>query len=280
MRLRSLLFVPGDRPERFAKAAASGADALILDLEDSVAAERKAFARDAIAEWLAEAAETPCFVRVNPLGTAAIAEDLAAIAERRPAGLVLPKADGATAIRTLVALVAQAGAACPPILPIATETPAALFHLGSYGDVAAHLAGLTWGAEDLPAAIGAASARESDGSYTAPFAMVRSLALFAAHAAGAAAIETVYPDIADGEGLSGYVARGRRDGFTGMLAIHPAQIEAIHHGFTPSAEEIAAAQEIVEAFLANPAAGALRLNGRMIDRPHLEQARRLLARAE
>jgi citrate lyase subunit beta/citryl-CoA lyase len=280
MRLRSLLFVPGDRPERFAKAAASGADALILDLEDSVAAERKAFARDAIAEWLAEAAETPCFIRVNPLGTAAIAEDLAAIAQCRPAGLVLPKADGATAIRTLVALVAQAGAACPPILPIATETPAALFHLGSYGDVAAHLAGLTWGAEDLPAAIGATSARESDGSYTAPFAMVRSLALFSAHAAGVAAIETVYPDIADGEGLSGYVARGRRDGFTGMLAIHPAQIEAIHHGFTPSAEEIAAAQEIVEAFLVNPAAGALRLNGRMIDRPHLEQARRLLARAE
>lgn len=280
MRLRSLLFVPGDRPERFAKAAASGADALILDLEDSVLAERKDFAREAIAEWLSAAPETPSFVRVNPLGTAAVADDLAVLAACRPTGLVLPKADGAAAIRTFVALAAQAGAVCPPILPIATETPGALFQLGSYGEVAAHLVGLTWGAEDLPAAIGASSARESDGAYTAPFAMVRSLALFAAHAAGVAAIETVYPDIADSEGLSAYVARGRRDGFTGMLAIHPAQIEAIHAGFTPDADEIAAATEIVEAFRAHPEAGALRLHGRMIDRPHLEQARRLLARAE
>ncbi|WP_333571557.1 HpcH/HpaI aldolase/citrate lyase family protein [Sphingomonas sp.] len=280
MRLRSLLFVPGDRPERFAKAAASGADALILDLEDSVVAERKDFAREAIAAWLADMPATPCFVRVNPLGTAAIAGDLAALATCRPAGLVLPKADGAAAIRTLVALVAQSGAVCPPILPIATETPAALFQLGSYGEVAAHLAGLTWGAEDLPAAIGAVSARESDGSYTDPFAMVRSLALFAAHAAGVSAIETVYPDIADIDGLAGYVARGRRDGFTGMLAIHPAQIDAINGGFTPSEAEIAAAREIVEAFAASPIAGALRLHGKMIDRPHLEQARRLLARAE
>lgn len=279
MRLRSLLFVPGDRPERFAKAAASGADALILDLEDSVVLERKAFAREAIATWLMDGDPTPCFVRVNPLGTAALADDLVAIAGCRPAGLVLPKADGAAAIRTLVALVAQAGAACPPILPIATETPAALFQLGSYAEVAPHLAGLTWGAEDLPAAIGASSARESDGGYTAPFAMVRSLALFAAHAAGVAAIETVYPDIADLEGLGAYVARGRRDGFTGMLAIHPAQIAPINQGFTPSAAEIAAAQAIVDAFAANPAAGALKLDGRMIDRPHLEQARRLLARA-
>ncbi len=278
MRLRSLLFVPGDRPERFAKAAASGADALILDLEDSVVAERKLYAREAIAEWLADMPGTPCFVRVNPLATPAIAEDLAAIAACRPAGLVLPKADGAAAVRTLVARVAQAGAACPPILPIATETPAALFQLGSYGEVAAHLAGLTWGAEDLPAAMGATSAREADGGYTAPFAMVRSLALFAAHAAGVAAIETVYPDIADAEGLAGYVARGRRDGFTGMLAIHPAQIEPINTGFTPSDAEVAAAQAIVDAFVANPEAGALKLDGRMIDRPHLEQARRLLAR--
>lgn len=280
MRLRSLLFVPGDRPERFAKAAASGADALILDLEDSVVEDRKVLAREAIGAWLADAPETPCFVRVNPLGTAAIHDDLAALAACRPAGLVLPKADGAASIRALVALVARSGAVCPPILPIATETAAALFQLGSYGDVAAHLAGLTWGAEDLPAAIGAVSARDSDGGYTAPFAMVRALALFAAHAAAVPAIETVYPDIADADGLAAYVARGRRDGFTGMLAIHPAQIDAIHRGFTPSDEEVAAAREIVAAFVAQPAAGALRLHGRMIDRPHLEQARRLLARAE
>ncbi|WP_084581382.1 HpcH/HpaI aldolase/citrate lyase family protein [Sphingomonas azotifigens] len=279
MRLRSLLFVPGDRPERFDKAAQSGADALILDLEDSVVADRKPLARDAIAEWLAATPDTPSFVRVNPLETPALAEDLAALAPLRPTGLVLPKASGAATIRALVAAVAQAGAVCPPILPIATETPAALFQLGSYGEVAAHLAGLTWGAEDLPAAIGAAGARQADGDYTAPFAMVRSLALFGAHAAGVAAIETVYPDIADREGLERYVARGRRDGFTGMMAIHPAQIEAINAGFTPSDEEIAAAQAIVAAFAANPEAGALKLDGRMIDRPHLEQARRLLARA-
>lgn len=280
MRLRSLLFVPGDRPERFAKAAASGADALILDLEDSVLAERKPLARAAIADWFADAPATPCFVRVNPLDTPALAEDLAALATLRPAGLVLPKASGAATIRTLVAQMAQVGAACPPILPIATETPAALFQLGSYGEVAAHLAGLTWGAEDLPAAIGAAGAREADGDYTAPFAMVRSLALFGAHAAGVAAIETVYPDIADLAGLAAYVGRGRRDGFTGMMAIHPAQIEPINRGFTPSEDEIAAARAIVDAFAANPGAGALKLDGRMVDRPHLAQARRLLARAE
>ncbi|OAN57602.1 HpcH/HpaI aldolase/citrate lyase family protein [Sphingomonas sp. TDK1] len=280
MRLRSLLFVPGDRPERFAKAAASGADALILDLEDSVVAERKRLAREAIAAWLADPADVVTFVRVNPLDTAALADDLAALAHLRPAGLVLPKANGAATIRTLVAQVAKAGGVCPPILPIATETASALFQLGSYGEVVAHLAGLTWGAEDLPAAIGASTARESNGAYTAPFAMVRSLALFAAHAAGVAAIETVFPDIADREGLASYVARGRRDGFTGMLAIHPEQIETINRGFSPSEEEIAAARAIVEAFETNPEVGALRLGGRMIDRPHLEQARRLLARAE
>ncbi len=276
MRLRSLLFVPGDRPERFAKAAASGADALILDLEDSVTPEKKPEARQAIAAWLAGERNVPCLVRVNPLGGEAIDADLAAVLDAGPDGLVLPKAEGAASVRRLVERV---GAACPPILPIATETPAAVFQLGSYGEVAAHLLGVTWGAEDLPAAIGAATAREADGSYTAPYAMVRGLTLFGAHAAGVAAIETVFPDIADAEGLAAYAARGARDGFTGMMAIHPAQIAAINAGFTPSEAQIAHARAVVRAFADNPGAGALKLEGRMIDRPHLAQAKALLARA-
>jgi citrate lyase subunit beta / citryl-CoA lyase len=276
MKLRSLLFVPGDRPDRFAKAAASGADALILDLEDSVAAEKKPEARAAVAEWLARAREVRCFVRVNPLEGEHIRADLDAVLGAAPDGLVLPKAEGAQSVR---ALLAMTGKSCPPILPIATETPAAVFALGSYAEVADRLAGLTWGAEDLPAAIGAASSRNEDGSYTAPYEMVRALTLFGAHAAGVAAIETVFPGIADARGLAAYVARARRDGFAGMMAIHPAQVAAINAGFTPSEAEVAHARAVVQAFAANPGAGALKLDGRMVDRPHLKQAQALLARA-
>jgi citrate lyase subunit beta/citryl-CoA lyase len=168
--------------------------------------------------------------------------------------------------------------AAMPILPIATETPAAVFELATYREVAQHLAGLTWGAEDLPAAIGAASSRADDGGYTAPYEMVRALTLFGAHAAGVTAIETVYPNIADTEGLAAYVARGRRDGFTGMMAIHPAQVAIINTGFTPGEAEIADARAIVQAFADNPGAGALKLGGRMIDQPHLKQARAVLER--
>ncbi|RYY24255.1 MAG: CoA ester lyase [Sphingomonadales bacterium] len=272
MSLRSLLFVPGDRPERFAKAEASGADALILDLEDSVSPEKKPEARAAVAEWLAKARGTPCFVRINPIdGDYALADFAAA---RGADGIMLPKAEGADSVRALLAM-----GACPPILPIATETPAAVFTLGSYAEVAGHLMGLTWGAEDLPAAIGAASSREENGSYTPPYQMVRALTLFGAHAAGVAAIETVYPNIADTEGLAAYVARGRRDGFTGMMAIHPAQVAAINAGFTPSEAEIEHARAVIQAFADNPGAGALKLGGKMIDQPHLKQARALLARA-
>jgi citrate lyase subunit beta/citryl-CoA lyase len=272
MRLRSLLFVPADRPERFAKAAASGADAIILDLEDSVVPAAKAKARDALAGFLARAAEVRRIVRVNPLGGEWIAEDLAAA--RGADALMLPKAEGAAGIRALQRLW---GEECPPILPIATETPAAIFQLGSYGE-AAGLCGLTWGAEDLPAAIGASTAREADGRYTAPYDLARSLTLFAAHAAGVAAIETVFPAIADQDGLAAYAARGARDGFTGMMAIHPSQVAAINAAFTPTAEDLAKARRIVEAFAAAPDAGALQLDGAMIDAPHLKQARALLAR--
>ena len=276
MSLRSLLFVPADRPDRFAKAAASGADALILDLEDSVAPERKPEGRAAIADWLAQNRAVPAFVRVNPLDGGLVEADLAAILPGKPDGLVLPKAEGAASVRALLALL---GDNPPPILPIATETPAALFQLGSYGEVARHLAGLTWGAEDLPAAIGAATSREEDGRYTPPYEMVRSLTLFAAHAAGAPAIETVFPHIDAPDALAAYVARARRDGFTGMMAIHPAQVAIINAGFTPTDAEVAHARAVIDAFAASPAAGALRLDGRMIDRPHLIQARRILAQA-
>lgn len=275
--LRSLLFVPGDRPERFAKAAVSGADAIILDLEDSVVPDRKAAARKAVADFLADDRAVPAIVRINPLGSTAIDADLDCLRRVAPDAIMLPKAEGAASIAALDALL---GDLDPPILPIATETPAAIFELGSYRDCADRLAGLSWGAEDLPAAIGASVSREADGRYTPPYELVRSLTLFAAHAAAVPAIDTVYPDIADEAGLAAYVARARRDGFTGMLAIHPRQVAIINAGFTPGAEEIAHARAIVEAFAANPEAGALALEGRMIDRPHLVQAQRILAAAD
>ncbi|KKC24376.1 HpcH/HpaI aldolase/citrate lyase family protein [Sphingomonas sp. SRS2] len=276
MKLRSLLFVPGDRPERFPKAVASGADALILDLEDSVSPENKPAARAAIAQWLGEPRDIPCFVRINPLDGDHARADLDAVLGAGPDGLMLPKAEGAASVRRLAEM---AGGSLPPVLPIASETAAAVFFLGSYGEVGKQLAGLTWGAEDLPAAIGAATSRNPDGSYTAPYEMVRALTLFGAHAAGVAAIEAVYPNIADSEGLAAYVARGRRDGFTGMMAIHPSQVPIINAGFSPSEAEVAHARAVIAMFAANPGAGALKLDGRMIDRPHLKQAEALLARA-
>lgn len=275
MRLRSLLFVPADRPERFAKAAASGADTLILDLEDSVASEKKDAGRAAIAQWLAGERTVPAFVRVNPLDGGLTAADLAAVLPGRPDGIVLPKAEGAASVEALLGMM---GDARLPILPIATETAAAIFQLGGYGAVADRLAGLTWGAEDLPAAIGAATSREADGSYTPPYEMVRSLTLFGAHAAGTTAIETVFPRIDAPEALAAYVARARRDGFAGMMAIHPAQVEIINTGFTPTEAELAHARAIVAAFAANPGVGALKLDGKMIDRPHLKIAESILAR--
>jgi len=275
MRLRSLLFVPGDRPDRMEKALGLGADALILDLEDSVAASRKPEAREAVTAFLVrEERSVPLLVRINPVGGPYANDDLAALRDAHPDGLVLPKAEGAA---TVHALSSWTGA---PILPIATETPAALFELGSYREVSDRLLGLTWGAEDLPAAIGATAAREADGRYTAPIETVRSLALFAAHAARVPAIETVYPDFRDLDGLAAYAARGARDGFTGMMAIHPDQVSVINRAFTPTEAEIAAARAIVDAFAANPDAGVLAVDGKMVDAPHLVQARRVLERAQ
>lgn len=277
MRLRSLLFVPGDRPDRMAKALGLGADALILDLEDAVAPDAKPQAREEIARFLGRPRDhgVHVFVRINPIDGPLAAEDLAAILPARPDGIVLPKAEG---LASLDALAAR-GVAHIPILPIATETPAAMFRLGEYAGSSLPLAALTWGAEDLPAAIGATTAREADGSYTAPYQLARSLTLFGAHAAGTAAIETVYPDFRDLEGLAAYAARAQRDGFTGMMAIHPAQVPVINAAFTPSAQDVARAQAIVDLFAAHPGAGALQLDGKMVDAPHLKAARALLARA-
>ena len=279
MNWRSLLFVPGDRPDRMAKARDSGTDALILDLEDSVADAAKPYARQATAAFLAEPRRQTVFVRINPLDGPHALADLAGVAHAGPDGIMLPKAAGGADVVRLARLLDQHGAPRALILPIATEIPAAVFQLGTYAGSGPRLAGLTWGAEDLPAAIGAATSREPDGRFTAPYELARSLTLFGAHAAGVPAIETVYPDFRDMAGLSAYAARGARDGFSGMMAIHPSQVAPINAAFAPTAAAIAQARRVIAAFEANPGSGALALDGRMIDLPHLKQAQALLARA-
>jgi citrate lyase subunit beta/citryl-CoA lyase len=281
MRLRSLLFVPGDRPERMDKALRSGADALILDLEDSVASSHKAQARTAVAEFLLRTAGVmPRFVRINPLNSGLAEADLEAVMAARPDGLVLPKSIGAESVRELDRRLATLGADLPTILPLATETPQALFGLADYAAVAQRLAGLAWGVEDLSAAVGAATARETDEEYTEPYRWVRSLTLFAAAAANVAPIDTVFPAFQNLSGLAQYARRGMRDGFAGMLAIHPTQIAVINEGFTPSAESLERARAVVALFDANPGAGVLSFNGAMLDAPHLKQALRLLSRSQ
>jgi citrate lyase subunit beta/citryl-CoA lyase len=274
-RLRSLLFVPG-----MEKALLTGADALILDLEDSVAVASKVNARRSVHDFLltgAVNASVQCFVRINPLSGAFVDDDIASLVGTKPDGIVLPKAEGGATVAALEAKLVAAGVNAAAILPIATETPAAMFQLGTYAGSSKRLCGLTWGAEDLPAAMGASTSRDERGEYTAPYQLARSLTLFAAHAAGVAAIETVYPAFRDLEGLAAYAKRGRVDGFTGMMAIHPSQVAPINTAFTPSEAEVAAAQAIVDLFNANPGAGVLNLDGKMIDAPHLHAARRILA---
>lgn len=278
MKLRSLLFVPGDRPERMEKARGLEADALIIDLEDSVALTRKADARSAAADFLSRTrGALRRFVRINPLDTDLADQDLEAVMGAQPDALVLPKAEGAASIRDLDQRLARLGDVFPPVLPIATETPKAVFRLSEYAEVADRLIGLTWGAEDLPAAVGAFTARQDDGSYTPPYEVVRSLTLFGAAAAGVAPIETVFPAFRDFDGLAKYARRGMRDGFVGMMAIHPAQIAVINAAFTPTREALDHARAVVSAFEANPDAGAIVLDGKMIDAPHLKQALRLLS---
>jgi citrate lyase subunit beta/citryl-CoA lyase len=278
VKLRSLLFVPGDRPERMEKALGAGADALILDLEDAVAPQNKQVARHEVAHFLNQHSGARIFVRVNPLDSAENEKDLNAVLPSHPDGIVLPKAEGGASAAELAKRLTERGNATAQILAIATETPAAMFQLGTYGGVK-RLVGLTWGAEDLPAAIGAATSREEDGSFTPPYELARSLCLFGAAAAGVLPIETVYPAFKDLEGLAAYAGRARRDGFMGMMAIHPAQVPVINDAFTPSEAELEQARAVIAAFEANPGAGALSLDGRMIDRPHLVQAQRILSLA-
>jgi citrate lyase subunit beta/citryl-CoA lyase len=280
MKLRSLLFVPGDRPDQMEKARSAHADALILDLEDAVAAPHKADARRHVAGFLARPDRPmPVFVRLNPRVSGLIEEDIASLASALPDGFVLPKAEGATSVRDLGDTLIRSGLPQRPILPIATETPLAVFRLGDYVTVADRLCGLTWGAEDLPSAIGASQARLADGSFTPPYEVARALTLFGAHAARVAALETVYPAFRDDEGLQRYATRAARDGFTGMLAIHPRQVPVINAAFTPAPAAVAHARRVVAAFAANPGRGVIDLDGAMVDAPHLRLAQQILARA-
>lgn len=286
MKLRSLLFVPGDSEAKIAKSGGVGADVLIFDLEDSVAAARRPEARRLVLNHLdAHAASRTSlfYVRINPLDTPDALADLEAIMPGRPDGIVLPKARGAEDIAELSLVLDQLEAALgfepesTRIVPVATETPAALFTLGSYVLAGPRLVGMTWGAEDLSAAVGATGYKEN-GQWTAPYQLARSLCLFAACAAEVAPIDTLHADFRDESGLAEAAQRARRDGFTGMLAIHPAQVSIINAAFTPTPEEIAHAEAVVAVFEANPDAGVASLNGKMLDRPHLVQAQKILAR--
>jgi citrate lyase subunit beta/citryl-CoA lyase len=287
--MRSLLFVPGDSRRKLAKGLDSGADALIVDLEDSVAADRKAEARRTALAFLNEAhgaAKRPyLLVRVNALDTGLIDADLDAVVGGRPDAILLPKAEGGPSVIHLDAKLAarEAIASLPDgaikIMAIATETAAALFVAGTYAGASRRLNALTWGAEDLSADLGAETNRDADGGFTGPFRLARSLCVAAAAAAKVQALDTVFIDFRNEQGLRREAEDARRDGFTGKLAIHPAQVAVINEVFTPSAAELAKAQAVVAAFASNPGLGVVGIDGVMYDRPHLKRAKRLLARA-
>lgn len=278
--MRSFLFVPADSERKLARAAEAGADVLLLDLEDSVGAERKPAARAMAAAWLATPGRPAAFVRVNAFDTGLAFLDLAAVLAGRPQGIMLPKCAGAADVARLAAALdaLEARDGIPPgstrILPIATETAGALFSLGSYAG-APRLAALTWGAEDLATSVGA-RANKHAGLFDDVFVLARALCLAGAAHAGVPAIDTVYPDFRDEAGFAAECADARRMGFAGKMAIHPGQVAAINAAFTPTEAERAHAQAIVDAFAANPGAGVVSLGGKMVDRPHLVAARRLL----
>ena len=282
--MRSYLFVPADSERKLAKGSESGADALILDLEDSVAETRRTVAREQAREYLAAArGGARLYVRINSLASGAALEDLAVVMRARPFGIVLPKcvpADAGTLDAYLSAFEAAAGhpVGVTRILAIATETPAALFALGEYCGASPRLEALTWGAEDLAAALGAEN-RRSDGTYADVFRLARSLCVLGAAAAGVAAVDTVYTDFKNERGLEEESRAARREGFTGKMAIHPAQVAPINAAFTATAEELQWAKAVTEAFERMPEAGTVAIEGKMIDRPHLTLARRLLEAA-
>ncbi len=285
MRLRSLLFVPGNSERKFARARDCGADALILDLEDSVAASEKAAARAHVASLIENEAERTWtfIVRVNALDTGLMLDDLAALVRPGLDALLIPKVNSAADLERIAhyldALEAKTGMAegAVKLASVATETAKAMFALGSYAPAHPRLIAVTWGAEDLAAAVGATDNKEPDGSWTSPYEFARAACIFAASAAEVMAIDTVYTDFRDAAGLERDCRRSRRDGFVGRLAIHPDQVATINRAYAPSEAEVAHARKIVAAFEANPGAGALSVDGKMVDLPHLKAARKILA---
>jgi citrate lyase subunit beta/citryl-CoA lyase len=288
--MRSLLFVPGDSPRKLDKGLGSGADALILDLEDSVAPDRKDAARQTTLAFLkeagAQASRPRLVVRVNALATGLTDADLDAVVAGRPDAILLPKAEGGASVIHLDAKLAAREAihgvedGAIKILALTTETAKALFVAGTYADSGARLIGITWGAEDLSAELGAEANRAADGSWLDPYRLARTLCVAGASAAQVQAIDTVYVDFRNADGLRREAEDARRDGFTAKLAIHPGQVAMINDVFTPSPEAIAKARAVIAAFAAQPGTGVVGIDGTMYDRPHLARAERLLARVK
>jgi citrate lyase subunit beta/citryl-CoA lyase len=285
MKLRSMLFVPADSERKLAKSIGSPADVLILDLEDSVAESRKSVARSMAAEFIAAHAASigpRLFVRINPLDTPLAMPDLAAAVVPGLAGILLPKTRSADCIvrlgHGLDALEPRAGLApgSVKIVPVATETPQAMLAMQSFCQPLPRLAGVTWGAEDLSSAIGAVANKDEDGSWSPLYQLANSFCLAAAAAAGVPPIDTLHADFRDAAGLEAACRASRRRGFRGRIAIHPDQVETINTAYSPTAAELAHARRIVEVFAANPDAGALSIDGVMVDKPHLTQAQRTL----
>lgn len=288
--MRSFLFVPADGGKKLDKAMASGADALIVDLEDSISAAGKADARKTAADFVREAVtqnrRPRLLVRVNGFATGLTDADLDAVVPARPDAIMLPKAEGgAGVIHADAKLTAREAIAGLPdghikIVAIATETATALFLAGTYRGASARLEGLTWGAEDLSAELGAETNRDGDGRFLDPYRLARALCLAGAAAAQVQAIDTIAADFRNLDLLRRETEEARRDGFTGKMAIHPAQVPVINEVFTPTSDAIAKARAVIAAFEANPGKGAVGIDGVMYDRPHLERAKQLLARAK
>jgi len=288
--MRSLLFIPGDSPRKLEKGICSGADALLLDLEDSIAPEKKTEARATTAAFLKQARTASnrprLFVRVNGLATGLTDGDLDAVMAAHPDGIVFPKAEGGAAVVHCDAKITAREAihGLPDggidIIAIATETAQAIFLAGTYGSSSKRLKALTWGAEDLSVELGAEANRDSNGNFLEPYRLARSLCLAGAAAAQVQAIDTVYIDFRNEAGFRRECEEARRDGFTGKMLIHPAQVAVCNEVFTPTAEAIKKAEAVVAAFAANPGVGTVGIGGVMFDRPHLERARQLLARVK
>jgi citrate lyase subunit beta/citryl-CoA lyase len=283
--VRSFLFVPADSERKLARSQQSGADALILDLEDSVVPANRRAARAQARAFLAGASDAGFrrYVRINPLASGAALDDLAAVLSGKPHGILLPKClpeDVRTLDHYLTAFEAAFGltSGAVRIIAIATETPAAIFALGRYAGVSPRLEGITWGAEDLAACLGGRN-RKFDGSYDDAYRLARALCLLAAADAAVMPIDTIYTDFKDEAGLAAECAAARRSGFVAKMAIHPAQLSAINSAFSATLEDLAWARKVVAVFAENPDAGTVALDGKMVDRPHLTLARRLLGLA-